>query len=104
MQVAAASYEVLQKLRERRLEERFVAIMIDGKEFAGMSIIAALGVTEAAKKQLLGIRGGATENSEVVTALLGQLQVRGLNTTQPTLFVIDGAGALRKASLAAAAH
>jgi transposase-like protein len=60
-------------------------------------MIAALGITEDGQKRLLGVRQGATENAAVCTALLADLRRRGLDTSRPTLVVIDGAKALRKA-------
>jgi putative transposase len=92
------SKDSLRKLRERRFAgERFVVVFIDGIEFAGETVVAALGVTRAGKKRLLGLRHGATENGEVCTTLLAELVELGLDASQPTLFVIDGSKALRKA-------
>jgi len=45
----------------------------------------------------LGLWDGSTENATVATALLSDLVERGLDPEQGTLFVIDGAKALRKA-------
>jgi putative transposase len=79
----------------RRLEgRRYVAVFLDGVEYAGETLIVALGLTSEGHKQVLGLRQGATENAQVVTALLEELQGRGLETSQPTLFVVDGAKAL----------
>jgi transposase-like protein len=73
---------------------RFVAVLIDGVEYAEESMVVALGVTAEGQKQVLGMRQGATENGEVVTSLLEELSERGLDVSHPTLFVIDGAKAL----------
>jgi transposase-like protein len=43
------------------------------------------------------VRQGATENAAVCTALLEDLCGRGLDTSSPTLLVLDGAKALRAA-------
>jgi transposase-like protein len=95
--VKATAQEV-QTLAERRFEGvRFVVVYIDGHEYAGETMIVALGVTKEGEKRILGLRQGATENAEVVTSLLEDLRERGLNTSQPTLFVLDGAKALRAA-------
>jgi transposase-like protein len=48
-------------------------------------------------KRLLGVRQGATENAGVCTALLEDLCSRGLDTSSPTLLVLDGAKALHAA-------
>jgi transposase-like protein len=93
-----ATAQEIAALAERRFEGvRFVAVFIDGKEYAGETMVVALGLTEQGEKRILGLRQGATENAEVVTSLLEELQERGLDVTQPTLFVLDGAKALRAA-------
>jgi putative transposase len=95
--VKASSAQVRQ-LAERRWEGiRFPVIYIDGVEYAGETMVCALGVTEKGQKQVLGLRQGATENAAVCAALLEELRERGLATEQPTLFVLDGAKALRSA-------
>jgi putative transposase len=93
-----ATAQELKVLAERRFENvRFVVIFIDGQQYAGETMIAALGLTEQGEKRILGLRQGATENAEVVTSLLEDLRERGLDTSQPTLFVLDGAKALSTA-------
>lgn len=92
--VKATAQEV-KTLAQRRLDaEQFVVIFIDGKEYAGETMVVALGITEQGEKRLLGLRQGATENAEVVTSLLEDLRERGLDTSRPILFVLDGAKAL----------
>lgn len=73
---------------------RYLAVFIDGVEYAGETLVVALGLTADGHKQVLGLRQGATENAVVVTSLLEELQERGLDTSRPTLFVLDGAKAL----------
>lgn len=93
-----ATAKQVEELSTRRFEgQRFVAIFVDGIEFAGETLVCALGLREDGTKQVLGLRQGATENKEVVTSLLSELAERGLATDQPTLFVLDGAKALTKA-------
>jgi putative transposase len=93
-----ASAEEVRQLAERRLEGlRFAVIYIDGTPYAGETMIAALGMTEEGSKQLLGVRQGATENAAVCTALLEDLCSRGLDTSSPTLLVLDGSKALHAA-------
>lgn len=83
---------------ERRWDGvRFAAIMIDGKSFASEMMIAVLGITVTGKKHILGLRQGATENAQVCKELLESLRERGVRTDVPTLFVLDGAKALRAA-------
>jgi transposase-like protein len=93
-----ATAQEIRTLAERRLDGmRFVAVFIDGKEYAGETMVVALGVTDSGEKRILGLRQGATENAEVVTSLLEDLRERGLDAAQATLFVLDGAKALHAA-------
>lgn len=77
--------------------ERFAAIMIDGKSYAGQMMVVVLGITVRGNKHILGLRQGATENAQVCKELLESLRQRGVATDLPTLFVLDGAKALRAA-------
>jgi putative transposase len=93
-----ASAADVKALAERRFDgERFAVVMIDGVEYAGETMVVALGITEDGTKRVLGLRQGATENAAVCTALLEDLRERGLETGRPTLFVLDGAKALHAA-------
>lgn len=93
-----ASAASVKELAERRFDEqRFVAIFVDGVEYAGTTMICVLGVTADGNKTILGLREGATENAEVVTCLLEEIRDRGVSTKVPTLFVLDGAKALSAA-------
>lgn len=88
----------IRKFCERRWDGvRFVAIIIDGKSFARETMIAVLGVTAKGEKHMLGLRQGATENAQVCKELLESLREQGVSTDVPTLFVLDGAKALRAA-------
>jgi putative transposase len=94
-----ASAKDVRELAERRFDGvRFAVIYIDGTPYAGETMIAALGITEDGTKRLLGVRQGATENAAVCTALLEDLCERGLDTSSPTLLVLDGAKALHAAA------
>ena len=93
-----ASAADVQALAERRFEgQRFPVVMIDGVEYAGQTMVVALGITEDGSKRILGLRQGATENAGVCVALLEELQARGLDTSRPTLLVLDGSKALHAA-------
>jgi transposase-like protein len=93
-----ASADEVKCLAERRFDdERFAAIFIDAQPYAGEMMVVALGITVQGEKRILGLRQGATENAPVVTALLEDLRERGVKTDVPTLFVLDGAKALRAA-------
>jgi transposase-like protein len=94
-----ASAAQVKALAERRFDgTHFPAIMIDGVEYAGETMIVALGITADGTKRVLGLRQGATENAEVCVALLEDLQARGLDTSRPVLLVLDGAKALHAAA------
>jgi putative transposase len=96
--VRASAAEV-KALAERRFDgQRFPVVMIDGVEYAGETMVVAMGITEDGTKRILGLRQGATENAVVCTALLEDLRERGLETTQPTLLVLDGSKALHAAA------
>jgi transposase-like protein len=73
-----------------------VAVMIDGVAIKDATIVAALGFAADGKKHLLGLWGGATENSAVVKGLLADLIRRGLDPEKRRLFVLDGSKALAK--------
>jgi transposase-like protein len=93
-----ASAKKIAELRERRLDElRFPVVFIDGIGWADTTMVVALGISEDGSKRVLGFREGATENGEVCKVLIEELVERGLDTSQTTLFVIDGGKALRKA-------
>jgi transposase-like protein len=93
-----ASREKLKAMMERRLDKlRLCALLIDATPFAGQQMVAALGISQDGRKTILGIRQGATENATVVGELLGDLMNRGLDLTEPWLYVLDGGKALHAA-------
>ncbi len=97
-QFAEASAESLEKLMERRFDDlNILVIYIDGLIFGDHHVLAAVGVDADGKKHVLGLRDGASENAEVVKALLEDLVGRGVTPSRRRLFVIDGSKALRKA-------
>jgi len=93
-----ASRAKLKDMMERRLDKmRLCALLIDATPFAGQQMVAALGISQDGRKTILGIRQGATENATVVGELLGDLMNRGLDLTEPRLYVLDGGKALHAA-------
>lgn len=93
-----ATAAAIHELSNRRLDQqRYLAIFLDGVEYAGETMLVALGVTETGEKKVLGLRQGASENAAVCTSLLEELRERGLDTSQPILAVIDGSQALAAA-------
>src|SRR3954452_14091552 len=57
----------------------------------------ALGIGRDGRKTILGIRQGATENAAVVGELPGDLSERGIDFSEPRLYVLDGGKALQTA-------
>ena len=93
-----ASRAKLQTMMERRLDQlRLCALLIDATPFQGQQMVVALGIAQNGQKLVLGIRQGATENATVVGELLGDLLGRGLDFTEPRLYVLDGGKALTAA-------
>jgi putative transposase len=90
-----ASRTKLKEMMERRLGQvRLCALLIDATPFAGQQMVVALGIKQDGQKMILGIRQGATENTTVVSELLGDLMNRGLDFSEPRLYVLDGGKAL----------
>ena len=93
-----AGTRVLKELVERDLSELDVLVVyLDGIVFGDYHVLAAVGVDADGRKHVLGLCGGASENTEVTAGLLEDLVARGLRADRRRLFVIDGAKALRQA-------
>jgi putative transposase len=93
-----ASRKKLKQLLERSLTGLSLAVMvIDGTIFKGQNLVVAIGIDASGRKLVLGLRQGATENATVVGALLGELMERGLDFSEPRLYIVDGSKAIRAA-------
>ena len=93
-----ASEATLKRLSERRWDSvDILVIYIDGLVVGDYHVIAAIDVDQGDHKHVLGLREGATENADVVKALLEDLAARSVASDRRRLFVIDGSRALRKA-------
>lgn len=93
-----ASAKQLKALQERDLSELdLVAIFLDGKTFADMTMVVAVGIAVTGEKHILGFVETGTENAAVLTVFLQGLQERGLDASQGLLVVIDGSKGLRAA-------
>jgi len=93
-----ASQAKLKQMMERRLDKvGLCALLLDATPFAGQQMVAAMGIGQDGRKMILGLRQGATENATVVGELLGDLINRGLDFSQPRLYVLDGGKALSAA-------
>jgi putative transposase len=92
-----ATENQLEKLRTRSLKDLgTVAVFIDGKRFAKLGAVVALGVGEDGRKHVLGLYQSSTENSAACRELLDDLERRGLPESE-ILFVVDGGSGLNKA-------
>jgi len=90
-----ATERALAELMARDLADLDVAVlMVDGIVVAGQCCVAALVITTDGRKVPVGLWLGDTENGTIVTALLADLQARGLSAAGGLLVVIDGAKAL----------
>ena len=91
-----ATLSELKALQERSLVgiDPF-AIFLDGYHIGGKAFIVGLLIDSLGKKHVLGFWEGATENHEICTELLSNLEDRGLSSQ--ILFVIDGGKGIAKA-------
>ena len=79
-QAAEAAGERLKELAERRLDDRdYLIVYVDGIQFGGHHVLAALGVDDKGNKRVLGLREGASENAVVALGLLEGLVERCRN-------------------------
>jgi hypothetical protein len=96
--VVEGTRHALEALMSRRLGElELAALMIDGLDLDERCNVVALGITHDGRKLPLGLWEGSTENATVASALLADVQDRGLDCSGGVLVVIDGAKALAKA-------
>ena len=83
---------LLRELNERRLDDvKLAAIVLDGTVVGRHTEMWALGVTTDGTKVPLGATEGPTETQHLVERLLGELDARGLDTTD-VLWLTDGGG------------
>lgn len=93
-----ATQKHLDRINGRSLKEyTWAALFFDGINFADTTVLVGLGITEKGEKVILGLREGASENSEVCKDLIESLIERGLTFQGSMLVVIDGSKALKKA-------
>ncbi len=93
-----ASAKQLKGLQERDRRERdIVAIFLDGKTVADMTMVVAIGITLTGEKHVLGFVETGTENEQGLTPFLQELGERGLTSSQGLVVIIDGGKGLRAA-------
>jgi putative transposase len=95
--VALSSERLEQWLASRLDHVRLPVVMIDGIHFKDRVVLVALGFDTDARKHVLGLREGSTENTRVVRSPISDLIERGLDADTPRLWIIDGGKALRRA-------
>lgn len=94
----AATAERLAEFRSRPLDDaKWLVIFVDGFDFAGHTMVGALGVTADGTKVPLGVVEGSTENTNVVRGLITGMRDRGVDASDGILFVLDGGKALTRA-------
>jgi transposase-like protein len=93
-----ASAQQLKAFQDRNLSGLdLVAVFLDGKTFADMTMVLAVGIALTGEKHLLGFVETGTENEAVLTPFLQSLSDRGLKVSQGVLVIIDGGKGLRAA-------
>jgi transposase-like protein len=93
-----ASAKELRRLAERPLDDaEWIALVMDGKTFAGDQIVIALGVTTTGEKRILGLVQTATENKRACASFLREIEERGFRAPNGLLAVLDGSKGLRAA-------
>lgn len=92
-----ATAKKIEELQKRSLKEMDIRIVfIDGKRFAHLGVIVALGVASDGRKFVLGIYQASSEDHQSCLNLLSDLESRGLSDTG-LVFVVDGGSGLNKA-------
>jgi transposase-like protein len=93
-----ASRKKLEELMSRSLQQvQICGMLVDGAIFKGQHLVVAIGIDAFGNKLVLGLIQGATENAKIVGALFDHLRERGLDFSQPRLYLVDGSRALRAA-------
>lgn len=96
-----ASRRKLNELMKRTLKDvPLTAMLVDGTIFKGQHMIVAIGIDRLGNKIVLGLRQGAVENATVVQDLFAELAERGVDFSEPRLYLLDGSRALRTAVIA----
>jgi transposase-like protein len=95
--IEASRVKLKQWMTRSLAHVRLSVIRIDGTIFKSEHMIVAVGIDRLGNKIVLGMEQGATENTQVVQGLLGQLSERGVNFDEPRLYLLDGSKALRAA-------
>jgi transposase-like protein len=95
--VAMTQAQLESALSEALSDREWVALLLDGIEFAGHVVVIAMGIDSTGKKHVLGLREGSTENATLCREMLSGIVARGVPADRSVLVVIDGGKGLRKA-------
>lgn len=96
--LVAVTRKKLEVYLSRGLEKvELLALMVDGLEVAGHTVVVSLGITADGTKVPLGLRLGSTENTALCTSLLQDLLDRGLRIDGRVLCVVDGGKGILRA-------
>ena len=94
----AATESALAEQAGRALDDqRYLAILLDGKGFGDHLLLTALGIDEQGAKRVLGVWEGDSENKAVAMTALVDMCERGLDVSRGVLVVIDGGKGLAAA-------
>jgi transposase-like protein len=91
-----ATAQELQALVERPLPLNLWVLFISTHKLRGAEMIIAHGVDAAARRQVVGLQSGSTDDPAAVNELLAQLCSRGF-TGKDVLFVLDAGKSLSRA-------
>lgn len=92
------SYAALEAFENRKLEDTYVAVYVDGKYMSGSQFLIAVGVNTQGEKKILGFRESTGESSESITELYRDILNRGFKFQIGFLLVVDGAKGWQKAA------
>jgi transposase-like protein len=96
--IVSASSLKLQEFKERSLKDfNSFSIFIDTVHRGSSAFIVALGIDMDGNKSPLGFWEGGTENSDICTELLNDMESRGLKISKRIIWVTDGGKGVIKA-------
>lgn len=96
--IVEATTKQLKEFAQRRYDDfEILALLIDTVHRGGSAFIVAVGIDFTGQKRALGFWEGATENAEICTELMADLERRGLKLSNKILHITDGGKGVIKA-------
>ena len=92
------SNAALEEFENRKLDDTYVAIYVDGKYMSGSQMLIAVGVNKEGQKKILGFKESTGENSDSIAGLFRDILNRGFKFETGFLMVVDGAKGWQKAA------